>query len=535
MQKKNKLSDQPTQNEMAELEKLFNLNELNSLEEKAKKLVNKYPKVANLYNILGVVLQKKRKFDEAITNFRKAIDIHPNSHLAYNNLGNILFTKKKFEESINSYKEAIKINPNYAEAYSNLGNAQSELGKFEDAINNQKHAIKLNPEIAQFYSNLGNSLSDACRFQEAVNNHQKALKMNPNFAEAYSDLGISLQGLEKYQEAIINHQKAKKLNPEYKKANYNESFIRFLIGDFKSGWEMYESRLTEDEIPLRYHPKKIWDGKYLDGTLLVWGEQGLGDHIIFASMLTDLAKYAKDIIIEVDLRLENLLKRYFDKANLSNIKIANIKNKLTENFDKHIAIASLGKYLRNSRKSFETTPQQYLITSSDKEKEFKKKFFNNDKFKIGISWKVGNKKQHFRNVNLEKMLPILSNKNCDFINLQFGDFDNDLKYLKSKFGISVRSINEVDNYNSTDDLAALINCLDLVITIQNTTTHLAGALGKKTLLMLPKNARWHWFNDNKKSLWYPSIKIFRQEKIGDWDNVIVDVNKYLKKLINNIS
>ena len=126
---------------------------------------------------------------------------------------------------------------------------------------------------------------------------------------------------------------------------------------------------------------------------------------------------------------------------------------------------------------------------------------------------------------------ILSNTNCDFINLQFGKFDEDLEKFKAKYGLNIRSINEIDIYNNIDDIAALINCLDLVIPIQNTTALLSGALGKNTWVMLTFNARWHWLTNEKKSLWYPTTKLFRQEKIGDWNTVINSIGLDLKKII----
>ena len=431
------------------------------VEKKTRKLIDKYPKISVLYNILGVVLQKKNNFDEAILNLKKAINLQPNFDQAHNNLGNILKNTGKFEEAVNCYREALKINPNYAEAYSNLGNALTEIGKIE--------------------------------------------------------------------EAIVNHQKALKLNPQYKIANVNESIARLTLGEFEIGWKKYEARIGKNNItPMRYPIEKIWDGNYLNGILLVWAEQGLGDHIIFASMLDDLKKYAKKIILQIDKRLENLLIRYFTKMNLSNIKIVKFEKELI--FDKHIAIGSLGQYLRKSKKSFATTPKKFLITSSSKEKKLKKKFFANSKFNVGISWETLNKKQKFRSIDLEQMLPVLSNTNCDFINLQFGKFDEDLKKFKAKHGLNIRSINEIDNFNNIDDLAALINCLDLVITIQNTTAHFSGALGKNTWIMLAFNARWHWLKNENKSLWYPTIKLFRQKKIGNWNDVINNISIDLKSL-----
>ena len=208
-----------------------------------------------------------------------------------------------------------------------------------------------------------------------------------------------------------------------------------------------------------------------------------------------------------------------------------MEKKLVNNFDKHIAIGSLGQYLRKTKKSFATTPKKYLISSPTKEKELRNKFFPNKKFKVGISWKSLNAKRPHRNINLTQMLPILSNPHCDFINLQFGKFDEDLQELQSKHGIKIRTIKEVDNYNNIEDLAALINCLDLVINIQNSNADLAGALGQNTWVMVTKRPEWRWAANEKKSLWYPTTKLFRQEKAGNWNSVVNGINMDLIKLV----
>ena len=496
--KKNKnLYSRPSPQEMNDLESLYKSDQIDSLEAKVRKLVENYPRASGLYNILGIALQKKGKLNESISNFNQAINIQPNFDQAHNNLGNVLKDAGRVKEAIDSYEQALKLNPQYVETYSNLGIALGELGKFE----------------------------------EAIASHKKALKLNPNYMEAYSNLGNMLREIGKFKEAIVSYKQALTINPKYTLSNYNEALIRLTLEEFDIGWKKYEHRFGRGRASLmRYTNDKLWDGDYLDGNLLVWSEQGIGDHIIFASMLSDLRKFAKSITFEIDKRLINLFKRYCEKRNFSNIKIISLEKKVVNNFDKHIAIGSLGQYLRKSRKSFESTPNQYLVPSTLKEKQIRNKFFQNNKLKIGISWKTLNKKQPYRNIDLQQMLPVLSNSNCDFINLQFGKFDEEIKYFKLKHGINIRSINDIDNYNDIDGLAALINCLDLVITIQNTTAHLSGALGKKTWLMLAKNARWHWFLDKKKSLWYPSVKIFRQEKIGDWNKVINNISIELKSL-----
>ena len=442
-------------------------------------------------------LHKLNQFDSLEEKTREVIENHPRVSILYNILGIALQKKGDFNESILNFNQAINIQPNFVQAHNNLGNVLKDIGKFK----------------------------------EAIISYQQALKLNPNYAEAYSNLGNALSELGKFKEAIAYYQQALKLNPKYTFFDYNEALIRLTLGEFDVGWKKYEYRFGATKVSfMRYQTDKLWDGNYLDGTLLVWAEQGVGDHILFASMLTDLRKYAKNIILEIDKRLVNLCKRYYEKINFSNIKVINLEKKLVNNFDKHIALGSLGQYLRKTKKSFNTTPKKYLLSSPAKEKELRNKFFVNKKFKVGISWKSLNAKRPHRNINLTQMLPILSNPHCDFINLQFGKFDEDLQQLQSKHGIKIRTIKEIDNYNNIEDLAALINCLDLVITIQNSTAHLAAALGKNTWIMLVKNPRWHWLINKKKSLWYPAAKLFRQEKIGDWNTVIKSIGMDLKKI-----
>ena len=503
-----------------ELISLFKSGEFQAAKKKAILQLSKYPKAYAIHNIFGAILAAENKLNEAIIHHKKSIEIKfdyaeahnnlgtvfqklnnlkeamisyknalkykPNFAEAYNNLGAALHVIGKFDEAVNRLNQALKLNPNYAEAYSNLGNTLTELGKFEEAITYHQQALKLNPNYAEAYNYLGNTLAKLGKFEEAITYHQQALKLNPNYAEAYNYLGNTLGELGKFEEAITYYQQALKLNPKYMEANFNESIIRLTLGEFDIGWKKYESRFDTSAVSrfdigavtsMRYKVDKIWDGNYLNGTLLVWAEQGIGDHILFVSMLTDLRKYAKNIILEIDKRLVNLFRRYCETINFLNIKVKSTEKKLIDDYDKHIAIGSLGQYLRKSKNFFKTTPKKYLIPSPLKEKELKKNFFLNKKFKIGISWKTLNKKQQNRNIDLEKMLPILLNPNCDFINLQFGEFDEDLKNLKLKYGTNIRTIKDIDNYNDIEGLAALINCLDLVITVQNSTATSCCSLG----------------------------------------------------------
>ena len=207
-------------------------------------------------------LYKSNQFDSLEDKVRKLIENHPRVSILYNILGIALQKKGDFNESIVNFGQAINMQPNFDQAHNNLGNVLKETGKFEEAITSYQRAIELNPNNAGATSNLGNIFRMLGKFEEAITNHQKALKINPNYTEA----------------------------------NFNESIIRLTLGEFTIGWKKYEFRFDSSAIPSkRYKTDKIWNGDYLDGTLLVWAEQGIGDHILFTSMITDLRKYAKNL------------------------------------------------------------------------------------------------------------------------------------------------------------------------------------------------------------------------------------------------
>jgi len=506
-----------------------------------KKSLELKPNYAEAYNNLGTAYQTIYNLDEAILNYKKALKYKSNFAEAYNNLGSAFQRLGMFKDAIHSFKEAIKVKPEYEVAYSNLGNTLIELGEFENAITNFKKALKINSAYADAYNNMGNALAKLNKFNEAILNHREALKINPKFAEAYNSLGNTFVEMEKFEEAILNYKSALKINPKYSEADFNESLVRLAQGNFELGWKKYESRFEKisdirkdigSVTSMRYKVKDIWDGNYLDGTLVVWGEQGIGDHIFFGSMVPDLKKYAKKIILEIDKRLVALFKRYFEKNNFSNLQVKSIDDRLTRGFDKHIAIGSLGQFLRKSKQSFKNTPKKYLTSLASKENEIRKDFLSKDKFKIGVSWKTLNKKQQFRNVSLEQMLSTFPNDKFDIINLQFGECDEELQQIFLNHKINIKTIKSIDNFNDIESFAALISCLDLVITIQNSTAHLSCALGKNTWIMLAKNARWHWLINEKKSLWYPTAKLFRQQEKGNWNTVINSISMELKKIKN---
>ena len=473
----------------------YKSNNLIKLESASKKLLKKFPNEIFVYNMLSISLVGQKKYGKAIAVLQKALKIFPKSAEIICNIGNVFNAQKKYGKALKEYEQALSIKPGYAEVYYNIANIQKEQKKFD----------------------------------ESSINYNKAIQIKPDYVDAYCNLGTVKKHQQKIKEAIINYKKALKINPRHKNTIINLGYLNLSNENFQDGWKAHERRV---EILILYENLKlknkiVWDGKKFQGKLLVIGEQGLGDHILFGSMLNDLSKKHSEIIVMVEERLFSLFKRSFPKISFISNKNG-IKN---ISFEKYIFLGSLGKFFRNTSSSFPENQVSFLTPDNKNVANIKKLIKNRGIKKIGLSWmtnSLNNKKE--RSIPLKKFIPILKNHNFDFFDLQYGDTKKERSLVCSKTRNNIIHFNSLDYTNDIEGLAALISECDLVITIANFTTQLAGSLGVPTWVLLPHTCHWRWFLKRSDSLWYPSIRLFRQAKGGDWDTVINNINESLNKL-----
>jgi tetratricopeptide (TPR) repeat protein len=513
------------------------LDDAISYYQKAQKL---NPQKADIYFDLGNVLKDQGKMDEAITYYQKAIELNPSFAKAYCNLGSALRKKGQLDKAITHCQKAIELNPSFAKAHCNLGNIFRDKKQFDQAIAYYEKAIQLNPNFAGAYNNLGTVYRDELEFDKAIHCFKKALQIESNFVEAYNNLGICLQEKNQLNESMNCFQKALEINPEFVESHWNMSLALLLSGDFEQGWQKYEWRLRK-ENHLNYHHEFIlplWDGSSLKGkTLFIETEQGIGDQIMFASCLPEVIAQADLCIVETDKRLVPLFVRSFPSAII--IECLDKRKSYPSNLlraDMSIAIGSLPRYLRQNIKSF---PKQkaYLIT--DKEKT---EFWHNrykalgDGLKVGISWRGGSKISEIRkrSTMLAQWHKLFSIQGIHFINLQYGDCIADLIQAREKIGIDIHNWGEADPLRDLDGFAAQIRAVDMVISIDNSTVHMAGALGVIVWTLLPFASDWRWMLNRADSPWYPTMRLFRQSLPGDWESVIAKVKDELLKLLDNI-
>jgi len=311
---------------------------------------------------------------------------------------------------------------------------------------------------------------------------------------------------------------------------HNKSLVYLSRQDYERGWECYEWRFKTQKQLLRFDLKlPQWQGRSSDKRLLIWGEQGVGDQVLFGGLLPELAAYAQDKQVALDGRLVPLFER--SMPGLKFMDIGQLRD--ANGFEEQIAMGSLPRLLRSSRQSFEKVRSPYLVADPHRVGELRELVQRPGKRVCGVSWssKRGDVGQG-KSISLAQMLVPLADLGLHFVNLQYGDKAEELAALEREHGIEVQAVEQVDNFNDIDGLCALIEACDVIVTTSNTTVHLAGALGKQTLLLLPqgRSRLWYWGEGQSRSIWYPSVSMYAQQNIGDWQHPLAEIKARLENL-----
>ena len=494
------------------------------------KAIDLNPRNSSAITNKASLLSELGKFEEAIQFFHKAMELDKGNYEAPNNLGNTLQDLKRFDEAIAWYAKAIQIRPNYAEAYSNLGNAFNELKRHEEAITSYEKAIQLKPNYTDAYSNLGNAHHELKHFDIAVANYRKAISLSPNSGETYSRLGKLINDYGDVDQARTFFLEAITVSPNYPEGHLNLAYSYFEKFEFDRGWQEYEWRKkTKDQKFLQQlNTKPAWNGDNDQGSLLIWGEQGIGDQILHGSILPDLSNFSGRVTVALDRKLLPAFERSFPKYQF----IANSPNLDQSPFDQQISIASLGKIFRRDLSNFKKN-RSYLKADQDKKNRIIDMLPKNT-IVCGISWKSVNAKVgENKSIRLDDLAPILKMQKLYSVNLQYGDVEAEIEASNQLHGIGIDPFRSIDKYDDIDGLLALIDSCSYVITTSNSTAHLSGALGKETLLLLPFSVGkfWYWQHQDRRSIWYPSVRIFQQQQDGDWSQPIKEIQTFLEEKI----
>jgi tetratricopeptide (TPR) repeat protein len=497
------------------------------------KAVELKPNYAEAFNNRGNALKDLKRLYEALASYDKAVELKPDYAEAFNNRGNALKDLKRLDEALASYDKAVELKPDYAEAFYNRGVAQKELKRFDEALASYDRAIALKPDYADALNNRGNALQELNRLEEALASYDKAVELKPDYAEALSNRAVALQELSRFDEALASYDRAIALKPDFADAYWNQSLCFLLTGRFEQGFRQYEWRKKLDEpVGARSYPQPLWLGKenIMGETLFVYWEQGLGDTIQFCRYVKLVADLGARVILEVPKPLMSLL------ANLSGVGLLTESDNSLPHFDYQCPLLSLPLAFNTSLSSIPASIP-YLKSNVEQSLFWKGKLGEKNKLRVGLAWSGGfrpnqpklwsvNKR---RNIPLAK-LAVLKHQDIEFYSLQKGQpAESELSELILQNWDGPHIVDFTDHLNDFSNTAALIDNLDLVISVDTSTAHLAGALGKPVWILNRFDTCWRWLLDRNDSPWYPTAKLYRQEKAGDWDDVVQRVRTDLMR------
>jgi len=515
------------------------------------------PESAALHFNLGLLYAADNNPSSAEGRFRKAVELQPAFPEGHNNLGRVLAQQGEFERAARAYREAIRHDPDHVAARFNLGNALMELGRTDEAVASYRRALKAAPNVAAIHNNLGQALTARGQFEEAARCFAEASRLDPNDPETHNNLGTMHQWRGELDTAADAFRRAIELRPEFvgasinlgnthaergnhpqalacfdralhfapgsREARFNRALALIAAGDFRRGWQEYESRFGH-KVEARDLPFPEWDGKPLgDAALLITAEQGLGDELMFATCFPDVLARCLTCFVECDSRLLRLFARAFPQINfLERPADAVLQlNHLGPEIAAHISAGSLPKFFRRSEEAFPQA-ERYLTADQAAVDVWKARLQElGPERNVGVSWRGGSENlvKRLRSTCLDQWKEVLSVPGCRFIDLQYGETAAERRQLTETCGLTLHRFAETDPLRDLDGFAALLSALDLLISVDNSTVHLAGALGVETWCLLPSAGDFRWLHGRSETLWYRSVRLIRQQRPRDWAGV----------------
>ncbi|GAB2894607.1 tetratricopeptide repeat protein [Uliginosibacterium flavum] len=459
------------------------------------------------------------RFEESLAACDKALSLKPDLLRARIARGNALRRLNRFDAALSTFDEILAQRPDSPEALNDRGNVLFDLRRFDDAIASFDQALSTRPKYPDALFNRANTLRALHRFDAAIEAYDVLLESSPGHAEAWNNRGAALEMCGKFSEALESYAAARSANPAHVMAHLNAALCHLLLGDFSQGWPLYRWREQAEEARLndRALPAPRWDGETpLAGKrILLLSEQGLGDALQFCRYARLLAAQDAEIVLETWPALHSLMSR------VTGIRQIVLRGDSAPAVDFCVPLLDLPGLLGTRLDSIPAhTP--YLSAEPARMAHWQTRLATAcipGKRRIGLVWS-GNPQHsndHKRSIALERLRPLL-NCNAQFISLQPEVRETDLATFTTSLLLDLR--NEIKDF---EDTAALIEQLDLVISVDTSVAHLAGALGKPTWLLLPHKPDWRWLLGRTDSPWYPGMRLFRQNAHDDWDGVVTEL------------
>lgn len=483
-------------------------------------LVKDYPDFSEAYSNLSELFYLKKDYKNCEVNAKKAIEINPKSIEAYINLGKMHMKKLNHNESLKAHLESLKIKGPSADVFCNIASALINLDRFDEALAYLKKSYDLDPKLIQIPLYLAKVARFKGQYDQELECREKALEgVEPRQAEIaqktieyeynYIRDGISL---DEYKDLMIFY--------------FDYALFCLSKKNYSKGWPYYDLRWETPDcwgIKKEFHVPCVKDKKEPIESVYIWGEQGLGDSIMFANLLRNFEKLKVPYYLAVESRLTALFSRSFNPKKILGLRKDRFGDSAVPvDVTHHLPMGSLYRVMDLKSFDKEVDPAPYLTADPallEKMKDYKRNF---KKPLVGISWKSFNETLGpLRSLDINSLKKILSFENVTWVSLQYSVSDEERQFLQ-EWGIEPIE-SPVDVFNDIEGLSALLSVLDLTLSVDNTTAHLSAALGAPTWILLPKNPDWRWTYEGEKSIWYQSAQLWRQEQHKSWDDVVEKV------------
>ena len=460
----------------------------------------------------GMTLHALKQFDEALASFDRALALRPDNAEALGSRGFTLHVLRRFDEALAGYDRALALRPDNAEIHSNRSVTLFELKRFAEALASGDRALALRPDDPEAHANRGNALSVLKRYDEALADYDRALALRPDYAEAHTNRGVTLHMLKRFDEALQCYERAVAARPDFAEAHYNEGLSRLLTGDFDRGWRKHEwwREIAQSKHAKRNFAQPRWTGsqEIAGKTILLHAEQGFGDTIQFCRYAPRIAALGARVILEVQRPLRDLMQTLPGAAQIVS------KGDPLPAFDMHCPMLGLPLVFGTGLATIPCeTP--YLRASAQAVANWSARLPPKTRPRIGLAWsgRPEHNNDQNRSIDLASFLSPLQGIDATLVSLQREVRAADAIVLQERSDV----IHFGEELKDFSDTAALAANMDLVIAVDTSVAHLAGALAKPVWMLLPFIPDWRWLLDRDDSPWYPTARLFRQDDSRQWD------------------
>lgn len=483
------------------------------------------PESADLHGNLGLAYLNQGKGEEAVRHLQRALQLRPEAVETRNNLGVAFMRQKRHEEALDCFRRVLRQQPDYVEGHNNLGNALREQGQLDEAVACYRQALQLRPDMAEAHNNLGIALSRQGQSGAAAESYREAVRLKPEYAKAHNNLGVVLADLGRAEEALACYHEALRLEPGYAEAHVNRALAWLRQGVFARGWPEFEWRARAEGARPRAFRQPRWDGRPLGGrTVLLHAEQGFGDTVQFVRYAALVKQRGGRVLVECQRELLPLL------GSCPGVDELIPQGAALPRFDVEAPFLSLPAILGTTVATIPAAVP-YLAADAAHLERWRRTLGPLRAFKVGIAWQ-GNpnyRGDRFRSIPLARFEPLAGVEGVQLVSLQKGPGAEQLSELAGRFSV----LDFERQLGSFQDTAALIGQLDLVVSCDTAVAHLAGALAVPVWLALSTRSDWRWLTGREDTTWYPTMRLFRQQVPGDWEEVFARIAGELQRHVGS--